>query len=491
MAPRCALPWTRGDATNGSPRPTEPSGDLLRVCGAASVGSRKTLEAIPMTLPSAGRTAGPPRVLGGLLVALLAVFALTTGPAVSTAHADDSGLIKVYVVRSPAQNGGVADTLPEIAQRTLGDPARSQEIFTLNKGRAQSDGGVLTSPDQTLDPGWIMRLPDGASGPFVASARDNGTSPGTPTGGVRIPIVLAVIGGVLLLVLTLLILLRRQAGRLTRRFGRAFNALGHRVTAPGRRRRARGTRRRLARQWHGDTTGPGAVRAALTEAVRAMPATAAGPVAADLTSDSVRVLPVPDLPPPSPWQVDGEHGWSRPRWTGHPPDPADADCRPVRIGGSADRQTFVDLSYCDSVVALGGDRPMADEVLAALLTEITTYHPDLRTAVLGARPAGVPDRVEQFRHSSELAQVIGPQRPVFDAPVLAAAQRHRLSGVVAVPASAPQSERVEVARLCSARGSSWLALVVGDVPGAHWRCEVHRDGTVELPWLDRILVATA
>ncbi|MGW5498747.1 LysM peptidoglycan-binding domain-containing protein [Streptomyces olivaceoviridis] len=443
-----------------------------------------------MNLPSAGRTAGPPRILSGLLTALLAVLTLT-GPAVSTANAEDKGLIKVYVVRSAAQNGGAADTLPEIAQRTLGSPARSQDIFTLNQGRAQTDGGALTSPDQTLDPGWILRLPDDASGPFVKLARDNSTSPDTSVGGIRIPIVLAVLGGVLLLLLTLLILLRRQAGRLARSFGRAAKTLGARIVAPGRRRRGRRLRRNLARRWHGDTTGPGAVRAALTEAAGAVPTASAGPVAADLASDGVRVLPAPDLPPPPPWQADGEHGWLRPRWTDHVPDPDETVCRPVRVGGSADRQTFVDLSYCDSVVALTGDPAMADEVLAALLAEITTYHPDLRVAMLGARPAGVPERVGQFRHSSELARLIGPEQSVFDAPVLPAAQRHRLSGVVAVSASVSRPERAEVARLCGARGNTWLALVVGDVPGAHWRCEVHRDGTMHLPWLDRTLIATA
>ncbi len=442
-----------------------------------------------MTCPSARRAGGPPGILNGVLAALLALLALTAGPALGTANAQDNGLIKVYVVKSAADNNGVADTLPEIAQRTLGNAARSSEVFDLNKGRAQSDGASLTTQNQPLNPGWILRLPTDASGPFVQFGRDNGTQSDTGDAGVQIPVVLAVIGGVLLLALTLLILLRRQAGRAARRIGRSLSAVGARLAAPGRRRRARKFRQQLARQWQGDTTGPGAVRAALAEATRALSPAIAGPVAADLTSDAIRVLPAPDLPPPPPWQPDGERGWSRPRWTNYAPNPADVDCRPVRVGGSADRQTFVDLSYCDSVVALGGDSATANEVLGALLNEITTYHPDLRVAVLGTL-AGLSDRAVQFRHSSELATVIGPQRPMFDTPVRAAAQRHRLTGVVAVPASAPPTESVEVARLCGTRGSTWLALIVGDVPGAHWRCQVHRDGTMELPWLDRTLVAT-
>jgi hypothetical protein len=426
------------------------------------------------------------------LAALLAALALIAGPGLGAAAAQqnpqDNGLIKVYVVRTAAANNGVADTLPEIAQRTLGNQSRSTEIFDLNKGRTQSDGGSLTSANQTLNPGWILRLPADASGPFVQFGRDNGTSAGD-TGVVEIPVILAVIGGVLLLVLTLLILLRRQTARAARSIGRSVRVVGARIAAPGRRSRARKARQLLAQQWRGDTAGPGAVRAALIEAARTLSPAVAGPVAADLTSDVVRVLPAPDVAPPPPWQIDGERGWSRPRWTNYAPNPSDVDCRPVRVGGSADRQTFVDLSYCDSVVSFDGDPTTANEVLGALLNEITTYHPDLRVAVLGALP-GLNERVGQFRHSSDLATVIGPQRPFFDTPVRAAAQRHRITGVVAVPASTPDAEGIEVARLCGTRGSTWLALIVGDVPGAHWRCQVHRDGTMDLPWLDRTLVAT-
>lgn len=446
-----------------------------------------------MSLLSAHRTAGPTRLLRGLVAALLAVFALTVGPGLAAATAQenpqDNGLIKVYVVRAAADNNGVADTLAEIAQRTLGTPSRAQEIFDLNKDRTQADGAALTNPNQTLNPGWTLRLPADASGPFVQFGKDTSTSSDGTAGGIQIPVLLAVIGGVLLLALTLLILLRRQALRAARQIGRSAHVLGERVAAPGRRRRARQDRRQLAGQWRGDTAGPRAVRAALAEATRALSPAVASPIAADLTSTVVRVLPVPDMPPPAPWQIDGERGWSRPRWTNDMPNPADVDCRPVRIGGSADCQTFVDLSCCDSVISFGGDPTTADEVLGALLNEITNYYPDLRVAVLGTPPTGAPERVGRFRHSSELASTIGPQRPVFDTPLRAAAQRHRITGVIAVPASVVHSEGVEVARLCGARGSTWLALIVGDIPGAHWRCQVHCDGKMELPWLARTLVA--
>ena len=55
------------------------------------------------------------------------------------------------------------DTLWDIAERHLGDPFRWQEIFLINEGCPQSDGGCLTDPD-LIYPGWELRLPADAVG---------------------------------------------------------------------------------------------------------------------------------------------------------------------------------------------------------------------------------------------------------------------------------------------------------------------------------------
>jgi hypothetical protein len=73
--------------------------------------------------------------------------------------------------------------------------------------------------------------------------------------------------------------------------------------------------------------------------------------------------------------------------------------------------------------------------------------------------------------------------------VRAAAARRQITGIVAVPGGIPIQESTEVARLCALRGSTWLALVVGDVPGAHWRWNVDRAGHMRLPALGRKVVA--
>jgi len=53
------------------------------------------------------------------------------------------------------------DTLWDIAERHLGDPRRWTEIFELNEGRMQADGGCLSDPDR-IQPGWQLVLPAGA-----------------------------------------------------------------------------------------------------------------------------------------------------------------------------------------------------------------------------------------------------------------------------------------------------------------------------------------
>jgi ubiquinone biosynthesis protein UbiJ len=168
---------------------------------------------------------------------------------------------------------------------------------------------------------------------------------------------------------------------------------------------------------------------------------------------------------------------------------SNALCRPVRVGGDSGSQLFVDISHCDGTIALTGDPAAASEVLQALLGELAVYHRDLTLAVLGTRQAGSVS-AQLMQHSGMLAARIGPAAPGNDSPVRAAAARRQITGVVAVPGDVPVEESFEVARLCALRGSTWLALVVGDVPGAHWRWNVDRAGHMRLPAIGRTVVAS-
>jgi hypothetical protein len=304
--------------------------------------------------------------------------------------------------------------------------------------------------------------------------------------GLQFPVFLAEVAGLVLLGLTLLILLGWHATR-----GARKHQLGRRLAAwlsgPSRRRREHTLRSALGQAWRADTRSVRAATMALTEAGQLVPPTVQAAVAAEVGMDSVRVFPAPEPDQRQPsWADPGATGiWVRPQGS----EMHNALCRPVRVGGDRGSQLFVDISHCDGTIALTGDPAAASEVLLALLGELAQYHRDLTLAVLGAKPAGSV-RAQQMRHSGALAARIGPAAPANDSPVRAAAARRQITGVVAVPGDAPIQESFEVARLCALRGSTWLALVVGDVPGAHWRWSVDRAGHMSLPAIGRTVVAS-
>ena len=102
--------------------------------------------------------------LGARVVAALAVIAIMwTGAVASAGAADRSPTpapVKYFVV--PARGNGPA-SLFEIAVQTLGDGSRFMQIFRLNKGRLQPNGGRLENPG-VIEPGWVLELPPAASG---------------------------------------------------------------------------------------------------------------------------------------------------------------------------------------------------------------------------------------------------------------------------------------------------------------------------------------
>ncbi|TCB95422.1 hypothetical protein E0H26_19705 [Micromonospora zingiberis] len=82
----------------------------------------------------------------------------------ATSAPDGAADQRYYVVGSPQD--GQREYLYQIAAQTLGDGNRFREIFELNRGRVQPDGGELTDP-LSLQPGWILELPADARGPGV------------------------------------------------------------------------------------------------------------------------------------------------------------------------------------------------------------------------------------------------------------------------------------------------------------------------------------
>jgi LysM repeat protein len=75
------------------------------------------------------------------------------------------------------------DTLWDIAERHLGDPLRWPEIFQLNEGCPQADGGCLSDPD-LIHAGWRLQLPGDAVGvaptPDATASGSSQRSPAPP-----------------------------------------------------------------------------------------------------------------------------------------------------------------------------------------------------------------------------------------------------------------------------------------------------------------------
>jgi hypothetical protein len=102
-------------------------------------------------------------VLLGLVSALMALA--VAGPAMAGPPTLGAPMyVKYYVVAAAYQ--GAPENLSEIADRFLNSTSRSSEIFQLNAGVAQVDGGKLTDP-ATLHAGWVLTLPWDAVGQGV------------------------------------------------------------------------------------------------------------------------------------------------------------------------------------------------------------------------------------------------------------------------------------------------------------------------------------
>lgn len=120
-----------------------------------------------------------------VLVRTVAVVHVTDAapPAVASPTADVSPTqpveqaTKTYVVKP-------RDDLWRLAERHLGDGERWRELFTINQGRPQPNGGALRTP-RLIRPGWILEFPADAALPADASP-PAGEHPG-PEASVAVP----------------------------------------------------------------------------------------------------------------------------------------------------------------------------------------------------------------------------------------------------------------------------------------------------------------
>lgn len=83
-----------------------------------------------------------------------------TTPSAAVVTARDAGALANHrgTVTVQQPHDGIHDSLWRIAARCLGDGDRWPEIYRLNYGLPQPNGGTLTRPS-LIQPGWILRLP--------------------------------------------------------------------------------------------------------------------------------------------------------------------------------------------------------------------------------------------------------------------------------------------------------------------------------------------
>jgi membrane-anchored mycosin MYCP len=110
-------------------------------------------------------------------LALSAVAAMIGLSATAATAADEREYVKYYQVAESYENA--PENLTEIADRFLGDGARSAEVFNLNKDRKQPNGKSLTDPAR-LEAGWTLQLPWDAVGAEVRYGLLPGSAPAAP-----------------------------------------------------------------------------------------------------------------------------------------------------------------------------------------------------------------------------------------------------------------------------------------------------------------------
>ncbi|MER5794387.1 hypothetical protein [Streptomyces sp. NPDC001980] len=451
------------------------------------------------------------RTLLRALVALLAACLVALGGTGSAhAAASDDGLIKVFVVPDPAQSGGQPATLQSIAAATLGDASRSGEIFDLNRGQAQKDGGALNGPDDQLHPGWILRLPQDASGPDVQLARDTGTqstASAPPASGRQtstaftfpLAAAVAVLGTILLALVTAGIVGRRKV-RI------AYDAVRHavrRLGEPMRRRRRLMQRQATGRRFATDADAVRRAYGTLGEFAPTRQRPERQVHALRVDSEGVTVWLTAADTADAPWtNVDGTR-WRRPAaatgWLTRGEDtPTTAQAAVgsaclVRAGTDADGEpVFVDLSRLDGVLSVSGDQNVARDVVQNVLAEMARTRPETPVTVLrgadGALPLTVPPGLRQLPRVDAPAPVAPAEE---QGTVRAGAARRPVRGLVVVSGTPGEAAAAELAALCGPGGAGWTGLVCGEAAGAHWRWRTDADGHVDIPVLDVRLTVPA
>jgi len=409
--------------------------------------------------------------------------------------------LKLTTVKVP--EGRHHDTLWGIAERTLGDPLRYKEIYTLNKDRVQPDGARLTEAD-LIRPGWQLILPGDAHGPDVrVLATTPGSAPGAharadggDTSGGRVG------GGTE----HLTVAATRTGGGLDDLLLGGGLVLAGVVTALAARRGPFGT----------PTDEEGTLRLAanagraafLDRALRVLAESRVGqglpmPDLSVVYVDDAQVVAhvVGDNPAPShPWSpsADGRSWTVRAEalegLAASAPAPYPAL---VNVATSHGFDVLIDLEYASGLIAIGGDPAVGREVVMSTVVDLAT-HPwsdNVDVVMVGFGDDISEVAPERVRTAADLDEALTRAESHAGAASSLLA-RLGVSGVltgrgtarhpelrpqVLVMSAAPTAEQTQRIRAISAGGrTAFAAVCVGDAPGARWRFAADGAGHLDL-----------
>lgn len=414
----------------------------------------------------------------------------------------------VYVVQPP--EGRYHDNLWDIAERTMGEGRRYQEVFELNKGRDQPDGQELTL-ERLIYPNWLLVMPEDAVGVERVTAVFTPAAPAETAPVTQVPGFpagdaveqVADQGGAAV----------ADDAAVAAQDGIGTEGLvGAGLLAVGLLAAIDRLRRRRATEEPSDDAvevevalriGSDPQRALLLDrglrqlahAVQAAGSDLPGvfAVAVDDVALELRLSP-PAPTAPAPWHVlDSGRRWRL--------DAADLDLAAagahapfpglVSLGRDADgRDVLLDLEAAQGPVAIVGDPGVARELAAALACELATnrWSDDLRVTGVDL-PEGLDvlpgERYGATRALDDVLERLRARRvDALGAGVLTgrarAAGSHAWVPEYLVLGSLPAPDVAQrIASLAATDQRSPLGVVcVGDLPGARWRLVADADGRV-------------
>ena len=277
---------------------------------------------------------------------------------------------RVYIVQPP--EGRYHDNLWDIAERNLGEGRAYSQIYDLNAGRAQPDGGSLELA-RLIQPGWLLVMPESATSvarveaiPTTPAPAPAAPTPQQQEEGNHIPaglgqdlrdvapVQMPAIGSLLAASLVSVLVARRRwlAG--------AFNEDSAELERLLRVGADESRSRRLDAVLRSLDDLPGSPR----------------PYAVAIDDDACYLRmarPLPDAP--APWRAQQE-GMTWALRAGQEPPLKDRPCpRPgmVTVGRTPEgADILIDLAFADGDVIVTGDPAMAAEVVSALALELCT-----------------------------------------------------------------------------------------------------------------------